>query len=383
MPARRFLLVAHDAGGTIPPLLALVQAIVAAGHEAIVLSQPSVRERAGGLGAEFVGFDGLGDYESGVAIEEQLELAFSLIAGVGVREHVTAVAGDRSADVVVVDCNLASALAAAEALDRPSGVLFHSMFATFTDVWFADLWPLLRESVNDARAACGLPAAASWVETFAGHDLLVPVVPASFDAPSAAAPSTLRHYGFFVPAPVVPAATTATARPSSVGGEPTVVVSLSTTYQGQEDLLARIVGALAARPVRALVTTGGQVDAATLAAPEHVEVHDWLDHAEVLPVADVVVTHGGLGTCAGALSHGVPLVCIPLGRDQHLNGERVAAVGAGIALDADATAAGIGTAIDRVLADRSYREAAARIAAESTAAGGPAAAVADLEGLIA
>jgi UDP:flavonoid glycosyltransferase YjiC (YdhE family) len=372
------LLVAHDAGGTIPPLVALVQAIVAAGHEAIVLSQPSVRDRARASGAEFVAFDGLGDYEPGVAIEEQLELAFSLIAGVGVREQVQDLVRDRSADVVVVDCNLASALAAAEALAQPSAVLFHSMFATFTDVWFADLWPLLAESVNDARGAYGLPAAASWVETFAGHERLVPVVPASFDAPSAAFPEPLRHYGFFVP----PSAGASVALPPSPGGEPTVLVSLSTTYQEQEDLLARIVGALAARPARAFVTTGGQVDASTLAAPGHVEVHDWLDHAEVLPATDVVVTHGGLGTCAGALSHGVPLVCIPLGRDQHLNGERVAAVGAGIALAADSTAAEIGAAIDRVLADRSYRAAATRIAAESTAAGGPAAAVADLEALV-
>jgi MGT family glycosyltransferase len=160
------------------------------------------------------------------------------------------------------------------------------------------------------------------------------------------------------------------------------MVSLSTTYQAQEDLLARICTALATRPVQGLVATGGRVDPASLGDAAHVRCFDWLPHAELLPETDVVVTHGGLGTCAGALSHGVPLVCVPLGRDQELNGARVAAVGAGVALPADADAEQIGAAIDEVLGDPAYAEAARRVAAESTAAGGPAAAVTDLESLL-
>lgn len=377
MPAR-FLLAGHDAGGTIPPLVALVQAMVARGHEVTVLSQPCVRERVEAAGAAFEPFADLGDYARDVAIEDQLDLVLTSLAGVGTGEQMGALARDTGADALVVDCNLAAAAAAAEALDQPSAVLFHSMYATFTDVWFADLWPLLAEPVNVARRAFGVAAATSWDEVFAAHDRLLAVVPESLDAPLASPPARLVHHGFFVPA----AAGRREQWGPAPGGAPTVLVSLSTTFQDQADLLGRIVGSLAARDLRGLVTTGGQADRDSLGAAPHVECFDWLAHAAVLPVADAVVTHAGLGTCAGALSHGVPLVCVPIARDQHLNAERVAAAGAGIALAPDATSAAIGAALDEVLADPAYAAAARRLAAESAAAGGPVAAVEDLESLI-
>ncbi len=112
------------------------------------------------------------------------------------------------------------------------------------------------------------------------------------------------------------------------------------------------------------------------------QVFDWLSHPAVLPETDVVVTHGGLGTCAGALSHGVPLVCLPLGRDQHLNAARVEAVGAGITLPSAASPHAIAAALDLVLGDPTYRAAAHRVAVESRTSGGAPAAVEDLESLL-
>jgi len=37
----------------------------------------------------------------------------------------------------------------------------------------------------------------------------------------------------------------------------------------------------------------------------------------VFPLADLVITHAGHGTLMRALSHGLPLVCLPMGRDQN------------------------------------------------------------------
>jgi UDP:flavonoid glycosyltransferase YjiC (YdhE family) len=353
--------------------------MVAAGHEVTVLGQPCMRDRAVGAGATFETFADFGDYATDVAIEEQLDLVLTSLAGVGTGEQLVEVAESVGADAVVVDCNLAAAAAAAEALPVPSAVLFHSMYATFTDVWFAELWPLLAESVNAARSAFGVPEAGGWPGVFAGHARLLAAVPESFDAPVAAVPPALRHHGFLVPSsdgvappPLAPAQ----------AGEPTVVVSLSTTHLGQADLLARIVAGVGSRTVRGLVTTGGQADPAALGAPDHVQVFDWLPHSAVLPETDVVVTHGGLGTCAGALSHGVPLVCLPLGRDQHLNAARVEAVGAGISLPSAASPDAIADALDLVLGDPAYAAAAQRVAAESRAAGGAPAALTDLESLL-
>jgi UDP:flavonoid glycosyltransferase YjiC (YdhE family) len=203
-------------------------------------------------------------------------------------------------------------------------------------LWFGELWPLLAPAVNDARRAFGAAPAESWNETFAGHDRLISVVPASFDAPVANAPDTLRHFGFLVPEPS--AASAVVRFPSGDG--PNVLVSLSTTYQQQEDLLTRAVDALDRRAVRGLVTTSGHGDDTASAALSNVTVCDYVDHGRILPETDVLITHAGLGMVAAALSHGVPMVCVPLGRDQHLNATRVAAVGVGIALDSAAGGAG-------------------------------------------
>ena len=133
---------------------------------------------------------------------------------------------------------------------------------------------------------------------------------------------------------------------------------------------------------RALVSTSGVVDAESLQVPPNAAVTDYVPFAAVLGAADAIVTHAGLGTVAAAASFGVPMVCTPISRDQPLNAERVAAVGAGIALAADANAAEIARALERVTTESTFRDSAAALAAESAAEGGADAVVADLEALL-
>jgi MGT family glycosyltransferase len=184
----------------------------------------------------------------------------------------------------------------------------------------------------------------------------------------------MRHFGFLVPATSV--ADHEAGFPAGDG--PSVLVGLSTTYQGQERLLQDIIDALADLEVRGLASTAGQVDIEELRCPPNVAVREFVDHAAVLPDADVVVTHAGLATIAGALSRGVPLVCTPIGRDQQLNAQQVAQLGAGIDLGPDPGAGAIRSAVRTVLDDHRYREAALRIAEDSRREGGARAAVADL-----
>ena len=109
---------------------------------------------------------------------------------------------------------------------------------------------------------------------------------------------------------------------------------------------------------------------------------DFVPHTLVLPRTDVMVTHAGLGSVASALTFGVPLVCTPVDRDQPLNAQRVADLGAGIALGAQPTATDIASAVEQLLSTPSYRAAARGVAAESTREGGAAAAVAELLALL-
>lgn len=356
----RLLLVCHDAGGTIPPVLALAEEAVEAGHDVTVLSQPSVRSRAEAAGATFVPFSSIGDYARDRALEDQLDVTGAVIVGRSTGDDVNAI----EADVLVVDANLAGALAAAEARPEPSAVLLHSMYRTFVDVWFGELWGLLGPFVNETRAAFGRAPADDWTGVFAGHDRLLSVVPETFDAPVDARPATMRHVGFLVPH----------AEPAATG--PRVLVASSTTFQAQSARLHAAIDALGAVGVPTVVTTAGH--AVTVDPPPNVEVVDFAPHAALLPHVDVMVTHAGLGSVAAALHHGVPLVCTPISRDQPLNAARVASLGAGIALDVGAGTDEIAAAVRALLDDPSYRAAARSLADESRAAGGAAAAITDL-----
>ena len=79
---------------------------------------------------------------------------------------------------------------------------------------------------------------------------------------------------------------------------------------------------------------------------------------------DATNTPAALGTVLASLAHGVPLVCLPMGRAQHDNAARVAALGAGVILDAGASEEEIADAIGEVRGTPGYRSAAEGLAQE-------------------
>jgi UDP:flavonoid glycosyltransferase YjiC (YdhE family) len=82
-----------------------------------------------------------------------------------------------------------------------------------------------------------------------------------------------------------------------------------------------------------------------------------------LPKAAAVIGHGGYGTTMGALTHGLPIVCIPQAAlDNHANASRVVRLGAGLILE-DASSEAIATGISEVLGNTSIASAASRAAA--------------------
>jgi UDP:flavonoid glycosyltransferase YjiC (YdhE family) len=92
-----------------------------------------------------------------------------------------------------------------------------------------------------------------------------------------------------------------------------------------------------------------------------VEVREFVPHSAVFGEASLVVTHAGMGTVHAALAAGVPLLCIPDGRDQNDIAVRVAAHGAGARVRRNARTPAIRRAIEAALADDSLRREAERI----------------------
>jgi UDP:flavonoid glycosyltransferase YjiC (YdhE family) len=129
------------------------------------------------------------------------------------------------------------------------------------------------------------------------------------------------------------------------------------------------------------VTTGPAIDPASLPAGDNTTVVRSAPHAELFPAAAVVVTHAGMGTVTRALAAGVPLVCVPMGRDQLDVAARVVYHGAGVRLRPSAKPDAIRAAAERVIREPSFRTAAERIGASITADAEAQRGLAELEGL--
>jgi len=130
-------------------------------------------------------------------------------------------------------------------------------------------------------------------------------------------------------------------------------------------------------PARVLLTVGRSVDIDRLGpVPANTHVEQWVEQRDVLARAELVACHGGSGTTFGALAAGVPLVICPLFADQPRNAALVQTAGAGLVVSGGSDRSGglralgpadvapLREAIERVLGESAYRQAAERISKE-------------------
>lgn len=149
---------------------------------------------------------------------------------------------------------------------------------------------------------------------------------------------------------------------------PLVYVTMGTVFN-DSGLVGGIVDALQDLPISIVVTTGPGSDPSALGPrPANVAAAAFVPQSLVLPMASAVVSHAGSGTMLGALAAGLPQVCLPQGADQFANADRVQAVGAGVRLlpdevDPDRLRAAVGVVLD----DPAYAQAARSLQAEIAA----------------
>jgi len=116
------------------------------------------------------------------------------------------------------------------------------------------------------------------------------------------------------------------------GDEPLVLVAPSTSQDPGNRLVRSALEALAGLPVRVIATTNrvGRIDPSEV--PRNAMLLDWVSYSQVMPLASLVICHGGHGTIARALAEGVPVLACPIAGDMNENATRVAWAGAGLAI---------------------------------------------------
>ena len=400
----KVLVAGWDSGGGVEVVQAVVRQTVARGHDVRVLGTEGLRPGFESAGAEFRRYryapdndlrwpetDLVKDWEVRNPLRLWGRVRDRLLVGPA-REFCRDVLEElrrEAADVVVVDTMIPSATFGAEAAGVPAVIVMHGPYL----VPRAEVPPLgtglmpargalgrLRDrsaaalaldgfrttlpALNQVRAEAGLAPLRDARELMGKSERILVCSSPSFDFAPGSVPGNVRYAG-----PQLDDAPSAASRNpwATPSGRPLVLVGLSSTVMRQEGLLQRIADALAQLPVQGLVTTGPAVDPALITAAPNVTVTRWVRHADVLPDCSVVITHGGHGTVMKALTAGVPLLVVPLGRDQPDNAARVAAAGAGIRLRKNASVRALRTATAQVIEDPRYRAAAGRMAARLAA----------------
>jgi MGT family glycosyltransferase len=149
----------------------------------------------------------------------------------------------------------------------------------------------------------------------------------------------------------------------------TIYFSLGSLGSADVELMRRVIGALARTPHRYIVSMGPLHDELELA--DNMIGADFLPQTKIIPLVDLVITHGGNNTTTEAMHFGKPMIVLPLFWDQYDNAQRVDERGFGVRLDTYGfTDSDLTGAIDRLLHDAALRERAADVGRTIRAADG-------------
>lgn len=396
----RFLFTTFEGGGHVPPALLVARRLRERGHEVMVVSDEANRAQAAQNGLDFTPWRTAPNRTVLGAADDPLEDWNRRWPPAVVRAVCDAVIGgpalaygrdtleqirDFAPDLVVSNELLFGCMAAAEATDTPLALLTANVwcFPTREDLppfgpgfprasnafeqgrertsrkMIARWYDAALKPLNAARAELQLEPLSAALDQLQAAELILIGASGAFDYAAAAAPPFV-YAGPLGEAPGWARQSGADARLLSEDRS-NVLVSFSTTHQGQREVVARCIRALADLPVNGVVTLGPALGGATLPSAPNVQVVEQADHDVLVPRCAAMLCHGGHGTVMRPLMFGVPVICIPTGRDQPENAARIAWAGAGLRLPRSAGVGAIRRAVQRVLAEPSFRGSARRL----------------------
>ncbi len=399
--------------GHLNPFIALALALRDRGHEAVFVQMADVGPRVRRAGLDFIPI-GASDHPEGT-LGESLSTLGRLHGRSALRHVVQAVARttgmfcrdgvdalrEAHVDGLLVDQTEPVGALLAERLDVPYVTACAALLVNrevgvpppFTSWLPSDAWPaLLRNAVGYAasdialrsvhrviterRQAWGMRRWRSMEESFSPL-AQISQQPAAFDFPRRTLPPTFHYCGPFRHA----AAEDVAFDWTRLDDRPLVYASLGTLQGSKHDVFSRFVDACAGLGVQLVLSQGGALagDAVRDLARRAIVV-SYAPQQAVLARAAAALTHAGLNTVLDALSHGVPMVAVPLAFEQPGIAARVAWSGCGRIIPyARLDTARLTDALRSVLQQSRYRDCARQLRDVIAAAGGSARAAAVTE----
>jgi MGT family glycosyltransferase len=375
--AKRILWLNWSGGGNLPPSLGVARVLTERGHQVTFAGRPEMMPRV-----KTAGFRAIEITQAYAQVDRYpqghfMTRAACYLTSPAVEDQIRSIVAAERPDVVLIDAMFPAALAQAPSFGPPTAVFVHTFIFRQLDMWrrFFGIF-------DDMRQKAGFPGHPGLDQLWQSRDRIISTSLAAFDAVRLPGWDTVRHVGpvledekFAVPTILPWAEDDAT---------PLLLVSFSTGFEQRNvEKVQRALDALAELPVHVVATTGGIVAPNELASPTNAMVLNYAAHDPIIRRAALVVTHGGHGTAMRSLLHGVPMVIIPgLAGDQPYVAAAVQEFGAGLALPGDASSEAIRTAVQKVLSEPSFREAAKQRATMLDGVDGAANAAEEVEALL-
>jgi MGT family glycosyltransferase len=390
--------------GHVQPMLLVVRALVARGHEVVWYGASKFRTAIEQTGVVFAPMHSALDWDDaqieaalpalqkrrGLArVKAQLIHMFILPMEKQLRD-LEALVRQHTPDVVLADSAHLGAALVSETQRLPWATLGISALvvpsidtAPFGPGWRPSSsklgrwrnrflnWLVFRcmfRSVNQAyqrgRLAAGVTARNSYFASLSPYLYLQPTVPA-FEYPRTDLASQIRFIGPLVPQPsardVALPAWWPDVEAAHRRGTAVVLITQGTLATDPSELILPALRGLATQDVLAIVTTTHPIEDSDL--PANARVAAYISYHVAMPLLAAVVTNGGYGGVQMALRYGVPLVVAGGSEEKPEIAARVAWCGAGIRLRTGRpSASNVAAAVTEVLSNARYKIRADEIA---------------------
>lgn len=166
------------------------------------------------------------------------------------------------------------------------------------------------------------------------------------------AESFSNHYTFVGPSVF------SDALPDKKKERPLVYISMGTVINDRPDFYSKCIKALKSQNLDVIISCGNAVNREGLGElPGNTQVFSYVNQLDILSKADAFITHCGMNSVSESLYMAAPMILYPQTGEQQAVARRVTEIGAGVILEDD-SAEGICFAVQKILSDDKYSQAA-------------------------